>query len=156
MYHYTECGLPNVYLKNGFTESKSPYGKLVTFHDIKGLHVLIGNTIVMKPGRLDSTEIRFIRKELGLSQLALAKLIGVKEITYRTWEGNKQINVTADRLLRTLYKEFIDKNPDAYALVTLLADLDSKVQKARIELSVEKRSNSWKLESKVGGYAVVE
>ena len=38
MYHFIESGLPNIWLRNGYTEENSPYGPTVAFEDIFGLH----------------------------------------------------------------------------------------------------------------------
>ena len=64
MYHYTGCGLPNVYLKNGYEIVKTPYGKGVTIRDMDGLHLAIGATIVNSPEPLIGHEFRFLRTEL--------------------------------------------------------------------------------------------
>jgi len=37
MLHYTDGGLKNVWLQNGFEIRKTPYGKGVAIHDIDGL-----------------------------------------------------------------------------------------------------------------------
>ena len=38
MYHYTECGLTNVWLVNGFIRHRTPYGKRVAIENGDGLH----------------------------------------------------------------------------------------------------------------------
>ncbi len=37
MYHYTESGLRNVYLKNGYTITKTEYGEAISIKDVAGL-----------------------------------------------------------------------------------------------------------------------
>ena len=37
MYHYTDGGLGNVWLANGFEIKKTPYGEGVAFHNLDGL-----------------------------------------------------------------------------------------------------------------------
>ena len=34
MYHYQGCGLPNVFLQNGYELVETPYGQGVTIHDL--------------------------------------------------------------------------------------------------------------------------
>jgi hypothetical protein len=68
LYHYTDSGLRNVYLKNGYSIKKTPYGRGVSIHDIAGLHQLLGMELVCnKAGKLSSTEIRFLRVEMDLA-----------------------------------------------------------------------------------------
>ena len=59
-YHYTECGLDNVYLANGYEMKETPSGRLVSIHNIHDLHHAIGKALVFKPGVLIGSEIRFI------------------------------------------------------------------------------------------------
>jgi DNA-binding transcriptional regulator YiaG len=107
MYHYTECGLGNVWLKNGYIEKDTPYGEAVSIHNVEQLHKLIGLQIVGAKPKLSEAEIRFFRVEMDLSQDDMARLLGVGETTIRNWEnGRVKIPGPAERLLRALYKEF--------------------------------------------------
>ncbi len=36
-YHYSECGLSNVYLVNGFNMIETSLGKAISIHDVDGL-----------------------------------------------------------------------------------------------------------------------
>ena len=110
MYHYTMCGLPNVWLENGFQVHRSKaYGESVSIHDVKGLHRAIGLDIARVPRALHRDEIRFLRIELDMSQRALADVLGVKEITVRKLETtDAKISGPADRLLRILYLSAVD------------------------------------------------
>src|SRR4051812_470100 len=78
MYHYTECGLQKVWLENGYTVTQTPYGKGVSIRNVSGLHRLIGRALSQRPG-LTGAELRFLRKEMELSQGALADMVGVSE-----------------------------------------------------------------------------
>ena len=42
MYHYKECGLPYVYLTNGFTIDKVEDEEFVSIDNLYELHALIG------------------------------------------------------------------------------------------------------------------
>jgi DNA-binding transcriptional regulator YiaG len=107
MFRYVGCGLPNVYLKNGYTLTKSPYGDAVSIHDLEGLHDAIGQIVVSSKGSLAGDEFRFLRTELELSQAMLAHLLGCDEQSVARWEKgkSKQVNAPAERLLRRLYQE---------------------------------------------------
>ena len=128
LYHYTDSGLRNVYLKNGYSIKKTPYGRGVSIHDIAGLHQLLGMELVCnKAGKLSSTEIRFLRVEMDLPQVHLASLLGVSENTIRAWENNRgKITRPAELLLRTLYKQYADLDSDIRQAVEHLASLNRR------------------------------
>ena len=71
-YRYTESGLTNVWLANGYTIRKTKYGEGVSIHDMDGLHRALARALSNKP-RLTGTEVRFLRKEMGLSQRGLGE-----------------------------------------------------------------------------------
>ena len=74
-YHYTESGLDNVYLIDGYTVHKTPYGKGVSIQNTEGLHRAIGKWLIAQPRPLNGAELRFIRTEMELTQRALAGII---------------------------------------------------------------------------------
>ena len=51
-FHYTACGLDNVWLTNGYKIKATRHGEAVADNDVDGLHQLIANTLIDKPGRL--------------------------------------------------------------------------------------------------------
>ena len=91
-YHYTECGLSNIYLINGYKIIETNQGKAVSINDIDGLHKAIGMLLVSSKKDFLGDEIRFIRHEMLMSQDTLAHLLGVSEQTIRRWENDK-INI---------------------------------------------------------------
>lgn len=114
MFHYESCGLPNVCLRNGYTIKETKYGEAVSIHNLEGLHRAIGlNLVNNKPTMLTGQEVRFLRKEMDLPQVQLAALLGVSESTVRNWESDDEarpgITGPADRMLRTLYLEFVNE-----------------------------------------------
>ena len=111
-YHYTESGLDNVYLIDGYTVHKTPYGKGVSIQNTEGLHRAIGKWLIAQPRPLNGAELRFIRTEMELTQRALAGIIGAEEQTLRLWEKkrDKFMPATAERLLRALYSEALGNN----------------------------------------------
>ena len=51
-FHYTACGLANVWLASGYKLKTTRHGTAVAVNDVDGLHQLIANTLIDKPGRL--------------------------------------------------------------------------------------------------------
>lgn len=125
-YHYTDSGLDNIYLENGFSVYDTPYGKGVSIEDTKGLHQAIGQWLISLPKGLTGAELRFIRLEMELTQKDLAGILGSTEQNVRRWEKAraKPILRTADYLLRALYSEFIGGDGDIRRMVDRLAKLD--------------------------------
>lgn len=125
MYHYTEIGLRNVWLANGYHVRKTAYGKSVSIEDAEGLHRAIGRALASK-SYLTGAEFRFLRKELDLSQHRIADLLGTSEQTVALWEKRGKIPKTADRMFRAIYLETIDGNVKLKDLIERIADLDRK------------------------------
>jgi DNA-binding transcriptional regulator YiaG len=105
MYHYVECGLDNVQLRNGFVVKQTPYGEAVAIQDVEGLHLAIGIMLAEKPGKLSGQEFRFLRKELGLSQENLGAILGNTDQAIAKWEKTNKIPLAPERLLRGIYLE---------------------------------------------------
>jgi DNA-binding transcriptional regulator YiaG len=109
MYHYTDSGLDNVWLANGYHKHKTAYGEGISIDNTEALHRVIGKWLVSVAKPLNGAELRFIRLELEMTQRDLADQLGTTEQTLRLWERHrdKDINGPADRLLRALYSEHI-------------------------------------------------
>ena len=104
-YHYTECGLNNIYLQ-GIIQYKCPEcGEAgAEIPHIKDLHLLIGRDIICKSEHLTGDEVRFLRKELGLKSKDMAETLSLEKETYSRWENCKHSASTSiDRYLRLLY-----------------------------------------------------
>lgn len=134
-YRYTESGLDNVYLANGFKIHKTPYGRGVSIEDTAGLHRMIGRWLIDLPKPLNGAELRFLRLEMELSQSGIAALIGSTEQNVRRWEKARARPMPgpADRILRVLYNEYIGGDGSVRDMVDRLADLD-QVQRPKARL----------------------
>ncbi|HEY7803935.1 MAG TPA: hypothetical protein VIC30_05820 [Orrella sp.] len=87
MYHYTDGGLRNVWLANGYEIKQTPYGEGVVFHNLDGLTRCICLALTRKPSKLTGAEFRYIRSAgMLLSQPALGKLIGIDGQSVARWE----------------------------------------------------------------------
>ena len=102
MYHYTESGLDNVWLENGFHERNTSYGKAVSIQVVDGLHAILALRITHKQGRISGKELRFLRCQLQLSQGSLAKLMGLTEQAVSLWERTGKVPKHADSFVRLL------------------------------------------------------
>ncbi len=126
MYHYTNCGLRNVWLMNGFRRHRTSYGPGISIDELPGLHRAIGLWIVQKPKPLTGAELRFLRQELDLSQKRLAEIVGQTEQTVSLWERRGRIPKIADRFVRALYRETVEGNARIRDIVRRLTEKDVK------------------------------
>ena len=139
-YRYTESGLTNVWLANGFTLRKTKYGGGVSIHDVDGLHRALAQALANK-SRLTGTEVRFLRKEMGLSQRGLGQLLGVTDQAVALWERKGRLPKTADRLLRLIYVEHDKGNAPIRATIQRINDMDSQDQE---QIIAEEAKGGWR------------
>ena len=140
-YHYTESGLDNVYLINGFDYVPSPAGLSIVIQDIDGLHDAIGRFLIHERKVLSGSEIRFLRHELDMSQSTLARMLDVTEQTVRRWEQEKlSIPRAADALLRSLFAEKIGGDGKISAILKRIADIEDEMDRS---MHLEECGNEW-------------
>lgn len=110
MYHYTECGLDNVWLENGYVSKKTAYGKATSVDDAIGLHKVLAMELTHKKGKITGKELRFMRTVLGMSQDGLGKCMGATEQSISLWERTGKVPQYADSLVRLLVSEKLNGN----------------------------------------------
>lgn len=116
-YHYTECGLDDIYLVNGFTREEIDGDEIVSIHDIDALHVAIGLKIAAASPKLKPNEVKFLRKQLGLTQTQLAQKLKLEAQAVGRYERGEidEIPGPVDLALRFTYvisvmpKEILEK-----------------------------------------------
>lgn len=143
MYHYVECGLDNVWLSNGFVVKDTPYGEAVAISDVAGLHRAIGKMVAEKSSPLTSAEFRFLRKELGLSQENLAKILDNSSQAVAKWEKGNKIPRAAERLLRGFFLEATTGEAGLMEGIKRINELDHELHRLRLEFEGE-----WKQDDK--------
>jgi len=79
--HYTECGLDDVYLVSGYERETTPYGDGIIIRDLDNLHKAIGIYLVQEKKVLNGKEIRFLRKQMDLTQSELSRYFGLSVST---------------------------------------------------------------------------
>jgi len=144
MYHYTESGLPNVYLVNGFTVETLDGEEYTSIDNMNGLHKIIANAIIDSPKPLTHQEFRFLRIEMNVSQKTLGTRFGVTEQTIARYEkGESSIPRTTDAALRSLYMESQQKNNPVSYFLDLLADTEAQAAAQSIQLKLEEVDDHW-------------
>ena len=142
-YHYTGSGLDNIYLVNGYDFHETPYGKGVTIDNTESLHKAIGRWLIALPMPMNGAELRFLRLEMELTQKHLADIIGATEQTFRLWEKHrgKAIPGPADRLIRSLYAEYIGGDGSLRRMLERLAELE---QLEHANACFEEKNRRWR------------
>jgi putative transcriptional regulator len=146
-YHYTESGLSNIYLLDGYKFIQTSRGKAVSINDIDGLHRAIGLLLVTSKKELSGEQLRFLRKELLKSPTALAQLLGVSLTTIQRWEKRGTMSKSAESLLRLLYREHVQQighNKDGKISTMLKEIADLEERNNNDELLFKDTSKGWK------------
>ena len=89
-YHYTECGLDNIYLLDGFDVEEMDGEKYVSITDVDGLWKAIGLNLVANRKTFSPEEIRFIRTQMSKTQAELAALLRVDDQTVARRVGKRK------------------------------------------------------------------
>jgi putative transcriptional regulator len=138
MYHYTECGLQNIHLINGFNKEVIEGEEYVSVDDVYSLHRVIAKCIINNSVMLATASFKFLRIELDLSQKSLGALLGVDTQTIARWEkGQTAIPRTADVALRAYYIESINEQSNVGFLLKMLADTNTQETIKQIILNQE-------------------
>ncbi|MDE0303426.1 MAG: helix-turn-helix domain-containing protein [Albidovulum sp.] len=100
-YHYTECGLDNVFIEGAMEFGDGAGADPVTIPAIGQLHRVIAEGIVTHPAKMTGQELRLLRTEMGLTLARLAEILKVRLLTVSRWERNEtSINDAAEMLVR--------------------------------------------------------
>ncbi len=104
-WQYTESGFDNVVLEDITVHTCVECGEeMPVIKKMPELHKLIAYSIAKAPTALTGSMFRFLRKQLGLSATATAKLLGVTKVTVSRWENDAStIGSTNDKLIRMIY-----------------------------------------------------
>ena len=145
-YHYTLCGLNNIYLLNGYTEYDTPYGKGVSINNVDGLHLAIARDLINAPRRLLPEEFRFLRKEMKCSQGSFGLTIGVNEQTIaRIEKGELQPRVAFEAVFRALAAEVLLKEKsEMKALLTDITKQEDELFEENKKIFLESIGDIWK------------
>jgi putative zinc finger/helix-turn-helix YgiT family protein len=109
-YHYTESGLPNIYLKNVKWARCSKCNDVhVEISRIGQLHRCIASYVVLKNNFLTGPDMVFLRKMLKKTQRAMADDLGISEVSLNRWENENRGHTKAmDTLFRMIYLSLQD------------------------------------------------
>jgi DNA-binding transcriptional regulator YiaG len=112
--------------------------------DADELHRAIGLFLVRNKKVFCGKELRFLRKEMDLTQSELGKLLGTSDQSVARWEkGTNKIGTAADRLIRELFQDHAgDKRVSLRDLITALEEHDDPLSEER--KLFERSANGWR------------
>ena len=141
-YHYTQCGLDDVYLMNGYTRQETPYGGGFTVERAEQLQHAIAENLCLNKAFLNGKEFRFLRKLMDLTQAEIAVNFGCEVQAVARWEkGKSDINGAADRLIRVIYLGCREAGVQPADLIKRISGLDVKQD---VEQVFEETESGWK------------
>ena len=143
MYHYQECGLPNIWLVNGYHEIDTPYGKAVSISDVEGLDKAIAHNLIAYKPKFTGREFRFLRKHLELSQAGLARILGNNEQSIALWEKRGNSPKWANNVLRLLVAELHGENSRVRETIERFNDMDRDAYEQ--SLHFEEFDHHWRI-----------
>jgi DNA-binding transcriptional regulator YiaG len=119
-YHYTECGLDNVFIKGMIPCQDNEGDDVFTIPNVSGLHKVITETIVDRDVGMTGQELRFIRTEIGMTQAELAKVVHHDAQSVGRWERNEfPVDQNAEALIRLLAIERLSLKVDSKTVAEL-------------------------------------
>lgn len=133
-YHYTECGLDNVFIE-GMEAVVDDAGETVyEIPNINQLHRVIAYAIVDQDAAMSPKELRYLRTELGLTQAELAKVVHTDEQTVRRWEQGKcPVNSSSEIVIRMLALETLGLKSEGVREVAEKCVVSAETQMIRID-----------------------
>ncbi len=100
-YHYTECGLKNVYIE-GLPVINDDGKEIIQIPNIQELHWLIAK-VILESKSMNGDEIRFLRTEMGYTPEELSEQLNMALRTLKSIENGKtKIKEEIDLKIRQL------------------------------------------------------
>lgn len=138
MFRFTDGGLRNVWLANGYTTERTPYGEAVSIQDLPGLVQAICKALIRKKSRLSAAEFRYLRQAMLMSRNSLGKALGRSDQSVAIWEKQGRIPKFADSMMRVLYAAHSEGNEKVKNIIHALTDAD-----CTINIIMNESENGW-------------
>lgn len=123
--HYTACGLDNIYLSSGYLVREVAGERYISVRDVEDLHKTIALYLVRQKKVLSGREVRFLRKQMDLTQRELGGLLGVSDQSVARYEKDMtKLEGASDSLLRLLVAGHVDGCIDVQEVLTTLRGAD--------------------------------
>jgi len=127
VYRYTDGGLRNIWLANGYERVETPYGKALTIQDLPGLTRAICKALIRKNSKLTGAEFRYLRQAMLMSQASLGRTLGRTDQAIAGWEKNSKVPKFADQMLRVVYAAHADGNEQVKNIIHGMNDVERTI-----------------------------
>jgi transcriptional regulator with XRE-family HTH domain len=147
-YHFTECGLDNVYLSDSMFECSECGMELALFPNPDEFTQAVVRLLVHdQKERLNGDQVLFLRKALGMTGAALANFLGKSRVEVSRWEnGRAFISPHLDMKLRMeAAKKVLAPQEAREAELTLMDILMSTYEETSMSKGITLR-RSWSAE----------
>lgn len=116
LYRYAESGLPNVFLMNIKVAVCKKCGETYPIiPSILSVHENIAEAIALKPVTLTGADIRFLRKQLGMSAARWATYLKMdKSSVSRLENAHNPVSRQTDALARLLYFRLLEEKENRH------------------------------------------
>lgn len=144
-YEYKECGLPNIFLHNGYEVKEREGDCFVSIIDMEGLHRTIGEHIICNRKELSPAEIRFLRKAMNMTQAELGRDMGQSSQQVARWEkGVSAIPGPADRLLRIIFQVRMMDDEELEAFIRELSSIEEMDERPEQPIVFHHDAETWR------------
>jgi putative transcriptional regulator len=134
--------LDDVYLVSGYEVENTAYGKGTSIRNADELHRVIGGYLVANKKLLSGKEIRFLRHQMDFTQSELARVLGGSAQQVARYEKDEcEMPGPADRILRLLFNEHLQKKILVRDLLKLVDQMDDRTQNRMLFEPIE---GGWK------------
>ncbi|WP_318482574.1 helix-turn-helix domain-containing protein [Photobacterium leiognathi] len=142
MHHYTESGLDNIYLVNGYEITLVDGEECISYTGFEQIQRAIGVTICNQNSWMNAQQFKFLRKEFQLTQSALGRLLFCDRQSIARWEKSETaIPPLVDITLRALYLESIHE--DSHVRLTIDSLADAEIADLNKEIRIENKDGKW-------------
>lgn len=109
MVHYPHFAMPNLYLRDGFTQFGEGDEAEFQYEDEVGLEQCIRRILIRKQARLTGWDLRFLRRGMNLTQQEFGRRIGRDSQTIARWEKQgAPLDEANELLVRTVAASKLD------------------------------------------------
>ena len=151
-YHYTECGLDNVYIYCPDPIQDDANGKVFQIKSIGLLHTIISIGIILHQYAMSYKELKFLRSEFGFTASEWARILRTDVARVLSWErGDEKIPEATEVLIRKLVtdrlydraSEYLEYDLDIRHLVEKVgfdvSDMSKRVDRSVLRQNIEIR-----------------
>lgn len=114
-------GLPNVFLKNGYTVEGSGDEQVITYLDLDGLYEAMATAIANRRAPLTGAEFKFMRRRAGMSQEQVGAMVDKTNQAVAKWEkGQAAVPVAEGNMVRLAWLSVHSRRDVARAVDRML------------------------------------